>query len=72
MAQKELNNMLQQLTVCSETIGHINPMNKVYAVTLRLESMSSFFAIFTLCMFQYMRYDTTLCSIMRKNQTMEF
>ena len=47
-------------------------MNKVYAVTLRLESMSSFFAIFTLCMFQFLRYDTTLCSIMRKNQTMEF
>ena len=47
-------------------------MNKVYAVTLRLESMSSFFAIFTLCMFQYLRYDTTLCSIMRKNQSMEF
>ena len=47
-------------------------MNKVYAVTLKLESMSSFFAIFTLCMFQYLRYDTTLCSIMRKNQTMEF
>jgi len=71
MAQKELNNMLQQLTVCTETIGFVNPMNKVYAVTLELESMSSFFAIFTVNMFQYLRYDTDLCSIMRKNEQVE-
>lgn len=51
-ARSELNNMLQQLTVCSETIGFVNPMNKVYAVTLRLQSMPSFFAVFTLAMLQ--------------------
>ena len=64
--------MLRELTVCSEAVGFLNPMNKVYAVTLRLESMPSFFAIFTLCMYQYLRYDTELCSIMRKNQQTEF
>ena len=63
--------MLQQLTVCSETVGFLNPMKKVYAVTMPLESMSSFFSIFTLSMFQYLRYDTSLCSIMRKNQFSE-
>ena len=67
MASKQLNQMLQQLTHCSENVGFINPMNKVYAVTLKLESMPSFFTIFTLAMFNMMRYDTTLCSIMRKN-----
>jgi len=72
IASKELNNMLQQLTVCSETIGFINPMNKVYAVTLNLEAMSSFFAIFTLSMFQYLRYDQVLNSIMRKNANIDF
>ena len=46
-------------------------MNKVYAVTLPLESMSGFFAIFTISLFQYMRYDQNLCSIMRKNQFAE-
>lgn len=56
------------MTVCSENVGFLNPMNKVYAVTMPLESMSSFFSIFTLAMFQYLRYDTDLCSIMRKNQ----
>ena len=67
MAQKQLNIMLKELTTCSETVGFLNPMNKVYAVTLKLESMPSFFTIFTLAMFNMMRYDTTLCSIMRKN-----
>lgn len=51
MASKQLNSMLQHLTVCSEAVGFLNPMNKVYAVTLKLESMSSFFTIFTLAMF---------------------
>jgi len=46
-------------------------MNKVYAVTLPLESMSSFFTIFTISLFQYLRYDHSLCSIMRKNQYSE-
>jgi hypothetical protein len=34
--------------------------------------MPTFFSILTLAMFQYLRYDTTLCSIMRKNQSTEF
>ena len=63
--------MLQKLTVCSESVGHINPMNKVYAVTLPLESMSGFFTVFTISLFQYLRYDQSLCSIMRKNQFAE-
>ena len=71
MAQKALNEMLQKLTVCSESVGHINPMNKVYAVTLPLESMSGFFTVFTISLFQYLRYDQSLCSIMRKNQFAE-
>jgi len=34
--------------------------------------MPTFFAFFTLALFNYLRYDTTLCSIMRKNQSTEF
>lgn len=72
-ARSELNNMLQQLTVCSETIGFVNPMNKVYAVTLKLQSMPGFFAVFTLAILQqYLRYEPKVCCLMRKNSTTEF
>jgi len=60
--------MLKTLSVSTETLGIINPMNKVYALTRKLDAMPYFFAIYTLHGMQHMRYDPYLCSMMRKNQ----
>ena len=40
--------MLSTLATATETLGIINPMNKVYALTRKLDAMPYFFAIFTL------------------------
>ena len=40
--------MLKTLSVSTETLGIINPMNKVYALTRKLDAMPYFFAIYTL------------------------
>ena len=47
-AKKQIKSMLQALAKSTETLGIINPMNKVYALTRKLDSMAFFFAIFTL------------------------
>jgi len=45
------------MTVTMEHLGIVNPMNKVYALTRKLESMSMFFTIFTINLFKDMQYN---------------
>jgi len=59
--------MLTTLTTATESLGIINPMNKVYALTRKLDTMPYFFAIYTLHALGHMRYDPYLNSMMRKN-----
>lgn len=54
---KKLKEMLSQLTKALETIGIVNPYNKVYSLTKPLEKMSLFMALFTLSALREMRYD---------------
>lgn len=66
-AKKVIKGMLTTLTTATESLGIINPMNKVYALTRKLDAMPYFFAIYTLHALGHMRYDPYLCSMMRKN-----
>jgi uncharacterized membrane protein len=49
-AQKKLKEMMTNLTKALETIGIVNPFNKVYYLTKPLEKMSLFMTLFTLSM----------------------
>lgn len=60
---KKLKEMLSQLTKALETIGIVNPYNKVYSLTKPLEKMSLFMALFTLSALREMRYDQQLSTI---------
>ena len=57
------------MTIVTENLGIVSPMNKVYALTRRLESMSMFFTIFTLTVFRDMQYNQNQNSMMKKNET---
>jgi hypothetical protein len=56
-AQKKLKEMMRTLTVALETIGMVNPVNKVYYLTKPLEKMSLVMALFTISMLKEMRFD---------------
>ena len=56
-AQKKLKEMMRTLTVALETIGMVNPFNKVYYLTKPLEKMSLVMALFTISMLKEMRFD---------------
>lgn len=56
-AQKRLKEMMRSLTTALETVGMVNPINKVYYLTKPLEKMSLFMSLFTLSMLKQMRYD---------------
>lgn len=48
IVQKNIKIMLSQLTVALETVGIVNPFNKVYYLTKPLENMALFMHLFTL------------------------
>lgn len=52
--------MLSKLTVCLETIGIVNPMNKVYYLTRPLTNMSLFMALFSISALQSLQFDPNL------------
>ena len=52
--------MLSKLTVCLETIGIVNPMNKVYYLTRPLTNMSLFMALFSITALQSLQFDPNL------------
>ena len=68
-AQKNLKHMIQNMTTITEALGMVNPMNKIYHLTRRLESMSMFFTIFTIAIFKDLQYSLSLNSMMRKNDS---
>lgn len=36
-AEKKMKEMLRDVTTCLETVGHVNPLNKVYKLTKDLD-----------------------------------
>lgn len=62
-ASKKIKEMCVQLTKALETVGIVNPYNKVYYMTKPLEKMSLFMTIFTLSALQELRFDAKLSSL---------
>ncbi len=60
-----MKEMLTNLCTAVETVGYLNPMNKVYQLTKPLESMSLFLAIYTMAQIQKLMYDHKLCTLRR-------
>ena len=60
---KNIKLMLSQLTIALETVGIINPFNKVYYLTKPLENMPLFMHLFTLAALQELKFDTKLSTL---------
>lgn len=71
-ASKKIKLMLCQMTKALETIGMVNPYNKVYYLVKPLDKLSLFMALYTMSLLQEMRFDTVLSTLRKievKNQT---
>ena len=56
-AEKKLKELLKDLTVCLETIGYVNPLNKVYKLTKELEFFPLAAALLTFNALMQLTYD---------------
>ena len=56
-AQKKLKEMLKSLTLALETVGMVNPFNKVYFLSKPLEKISLFMSLFTLSLLKEITFD---------------
>ncbi len=56
-AQKKLKEMLKSLTLALETVGMVNPFNKVYFLSKPLEKISLFMSLFTLSLLREITFD---------------
>ncbi len=56
-AQKKLKEMLKSLTLALETVGMVNPVNKVYFLSKPLEKISLFMSLFTLSLLREITFD---------------
>lgn len=66
-ATKKIKLMLCQMTKALETVGMVNPFNKVYYLVKPLDKLSLFMSLYTLSILQEMRFDTAL-STLRKTE----
>lgn len=57
--------MLKSLTFALETVGMVNPFNKVYYLSKPLEKMSLFMSLFTLSLLKEMTFDQRLSTLMK-------
>lgn len=69
-AQNRLKDVLKMMTVCLESIGFINPFNKVYNLTKDLEYFPLVAALFTINILSQLSYDPYVYSLVRKNKEM--
>lgn len=51
------------MTKALETVGMVNPFNKVYYLVKPLEKLSLFMSLYTLSILQEMRFDTVLSTL---------
>lgn len=51
------------MTKALETVGMVNPFNKVYYLVKPLEKLSLFMSLYTLSTLQEMRFDTVLSTL---------
>lgn len=58
--QKKLKEMLKSLTLALETVGMVNPFNKVYFLSKPLEKISLFMSLFTLSLLKEITFDQKL------------
>jgi hypothetical protein len=49
--------MLKSLTLALETVGMVNPFNKVYFLSKPLEKISLFMSLFTLSLLKEITFD---------------
>ena len=66
----KMKDMMKDLTVCLESIGFINPFNKVYNLTKDLDYFPLVAALFTINILQQLSYDPFIYSLIRKNKEM--
>ena len=67
---KVLREFMKDMTVCLEFVGHVKPQNKVYNLTRDLHHMPLVFCLVTLNALQYLRYDSSVFSLVRARKEM--
>lgn len=67
-AEQKLKGMLKDMTTTLESVGFINPMNKVYKLTKDLDHFPLVAAIVALNALTQLTYDPYVFSLVRKNK----
>lgn len=64
-AEKRTKEMLRDITTCLETVGHVNPFNKVYKLVKDLDYFSLGAMLLTQNALDQLKYDTVVYNLTR-------
>jgi hypothetical protein len=67
-ADKRMKEMLRDITTCLETVGFVNPMNKVYKLVKDLDHFPLAAMILTLNALDQLKYDTVIFNLTRQKK----
>mmetsp|Transcript_36878 Transcript_36878/g.35605 ORF Transcript_36878/g.35605 Transcript_36878/m.35605 type:complete len:162 (+) Transcript_36878:3107-3592(+) len=67
-AQARVKDYMKEIIICLETVGYLNPFNKVYNLTKDLDYFPLVTALFTINILSQLSYDPQIYSLVKKNK----